>query len=496
MTDPDPLPEAGERSLARGTTNSISRLLLSGSAWSLISRFGQTFVMLAGTMVLARVLAPADFGVMAISASLCLLMLVIAEGFIDFPLLRKDDLTENRLQSLLWTGLGLMAVMALVAALVAPLLEKAFGFEGLAGVVQASGVMFLTQAVMVAGRALLRRQHRFRDTGALVVVSALVYVSTAITLALTGWGVWSLALGQIASSAALALMFARAAGLSLRWPERFDLRGVLRTGGLGLLARLLAWVWAAIDTIAVGLASSASATGFYSRAYNLSTQVKEPFASLDHPVRQALSASRSSGIGYEPVFRESSRVILTMATQAAVAAAVMSHVIVAIILGPQWADAAPVFAVLALGIPARIANNLLDGDAVVDGDMSRMVTRHFLLAVAIGISAFLSAPAGIEAVALAVVVALYVPVFVQVSPGSGLKGTWRATHMVAPAFASGLATYALFAFAKPLAKGHMFGEGAILIGVVMSVTIIFISASCPVFVNLALRATGLRRRGT
>lgn len=490
------MPESGERSLSRGTTNSISRLLLNGSAWSLVSRFGQTFVMLAGTMVLARVLAPADFGLIAISASLCLLMLVIAEGLIDFPLLRADDLTENRLQSLLWTGLGLMAVLAMVAALAAPLLERAFAFDGLTGVVRASGVIFLTQAIMVAARAMLRREHRFRDTGILVVLSALVYVSTAIALALAGWGVWSLVLGQIASSAALALMLARAAGLSLRWPQRFDLHGVLRTGGLGLVARLLAWVWASVDTVAVGLASSASATGLYSRAYNLSTQVKEPFASLDHPVRQALSVSRSSEIGYETVFRESSRVILTLATQAAVAAAAMSHVIVSILLGAQWAEAAPVFALLALGIPARIANNLLDGDAVVDGDMSRMVTRHFLLAMGIGSAAFLSAPHGIGVVALAVVAALYAPVFIQLSPRTGLKGTLRATQLVLPPFASGLATSALFAIAKPLANGHLFGEGAILIAITIGVTAATLYASCPVFVRMGLQAAGLRSNDT
>lgn len=494
MPDPEPVTDAGNSGVARGAGTSLSRLLVGGSAWSLASRFGQSFIMLAGTMVLARLLAPADFGVMAISTSLCLLMLVIAEGFIDFPLLRSDNLTENRLQSLLWAGLGMMVVLALISALLAPLVEQAFGFAGLAGVIRASGIIFLTQAVMVAGRALLRRQHRFRETGLLVVASALVYVATAAALALADWGVWSLVIGQIASSAALALLLARAAGLSLRWPHRFDLSGVLRTGGLGLMARVLAWVWASLDTIAVGLAASASATGFYSRAYNLSTQVKEPFAALDHPVRQALSASRSRAIGYETVFRESSRVILVLATQASVAVAVMSGFIVSIILGPQWTAAAPVLAILALGIPARIANNLLDGDAVVDGDMSRMVTRHLLLAVAIGVSAVLTAPLGIEAVATAVVASLYLPVLVQVSPRSGLKGTWRAITLIMPALASGAVTYAVFTVMKPVAKANLFGEGAILIGAALGVTIITISATCPVFVRSALQAAGLRRR--
>lgn len=479
----------------RGASTSVSRLLLSGGAWSLASRFGQSFVMLGGTMVLARLLAPSDFGVVAISTSLCVLMLVVAEGFIDYPVLRKTDLSDGQLRSLVWAGLGLMAALALVFGLVAPLIEQAFAFPGLAGAIRLSGVIFLTQTVMVAGRAVLRRQHRFRETGLLVVVSALVYVTTAIALALAQWGVWSLVVGQIASSAMLALLLARAAGLSLRWPERFELDDVLHMGGMGLTSRVLAWFWSAIDTIAVGLASSATATGLYSRAYNLSTQVKEPFASLDHPVRQALSVSRTDEAGYQAVFRETTRLILILTTQTSVCVAVMSGPIVALLLGAQWAAATPVFAILALGIPARVANNLLDGDAVVDGDMARMVGRHVLLAVLIGAGSIVAAPYGIKYVAAVVVCSLYLPVFVYVSLRNGVGASWRNAVTVLPALASGSATYGIFAVLQPLLNGAVLVEGAVLALVAGSMTTVFVALICPVFTKLARGRIAAQMKG-
>ena len=479
----------------RGASTSVSRLLLSGGAWSLASRFGQSFVMLGGTVILARLLAPSDFGVVAISTSLCVLMLVVAEGFIDFPMLRKRDMSDGQLRSLVWAGLGLMTLMALLFALAAPLIERLFAFPGLADAIRLSGAVFVTQAVMVAGRAMLRRQHRFRETGMLVVVSALVYVGTAIGLALTGWAALSLVIGQIASSAVLALLLARAAGLSLRWPERFDLSDLLHMGGMGLASRGLAWFWSAIDTIAVGLATSATATGLYSRAYNLSTQVKEPFAALDHPVRQALSVSRRSEAGYQAVFRETTRLILTLTAQASVCVALMSGPIVALLLGTQWAQAAPVLAILALGIPARVANNLFDGDAVVDGDMGRMAARHLLLAVLIGIGSVLAAPHGIKYVAAVVVCSLYLPVCVDGSFRKGIGAGWRNATIVLPALLSGLATYGIFAVVQPLLSENVLIQGAVLTLAAVCVTIAFISVICPIFSGMARDVAVARIKG-
>ncbi len=480
----------GEETVVRGAATSVSRLLLSGGAWSLLSRFGQSFVMLSGTIVLARVLTPADFGTVALSTSLCVLMLVIAEGFIDYPLLRSDNLTGNRLQSLLWAGLALMGVLGVISALVAPLVEEAFDFVGLANVIRFSSLIFLSQTVMVTARSLLRRQHRFRDAGMLVIASAIVYVGTAVTLALTGWGVWSLVIGQAVSSITLAALLARTAGLSLRFPQTFDLKGVLRTGGMGLTARVLSWFWSSIDTIVVGLATSAAATGMYSRAYNLTVQLKEPFAALDHPVRQALTVSKSTTLGYETVFRETSRLILTLAVQAAVAVSLMSAAIVALILGPQWSQAAPIFALLVLGVPARIANNLLDGDAVVAGDMGRMVVRHILLALAIGSGTILLASQGIMAVATVVIASLYIPVFIQFSVKTGFAGTWRTIAIVLPPLASGAATYGIYTILEPLFDGNLLIQIASLTLIVLCVMCLVVWAICPSFRRAALAKVG------
>ena len=435
MTAADP--SGGDPRSGRGSSASLSRLLIGGGLWSLLGRFGQSFVMLGGTVVLARVLTPGDFGVIAISTSLTVLMLVIAEGFIDFPILRSNALDENRLRSLLWSCFAIMAAISAAVMVAAPAVEALFGFAGLGAVLRVSCVIFFCQAVMVTGRAVLRRQHRFRDAGMFVIAGATIYVAVAIALAFAGWGYWSLVAGQIALHFTMAVQFAVAARLSLRWPRRFDLTGLAATGGYGLASRVFAWFWSAIDTIAVGLATSAAATGLYSRAYNLSTQAKEPFAALDHPIRQALVAKRERDGSIAAAACGILRLVTIGTGLVAAFVIVFRDLIVAVLLGQQWAGAAVPLAILVAGLPARIALNFLDSTFIVAGAMGHMVRRHALMSAVIGVGVFWAAPRGIETVALVVCVALYIAVLVPVARegGGGAPSRWRIVAAMLPGLA-------------------------------------------------------------
>ncbi|WP_374407123.1 oligosaccharide flippase family protein [Pelagerythrobacter sp.] len=431
-------PEHDSRA-GRGSSASLSRLLIGGGFWSLLGRFGQSFVMLAGTVVLARLLTPGDFGVIAISTSLTVLMLVIADGFIDFPILRSNDLDEDRLRSLLWACFAIMTASSAVVIVAAPTLEALFGFAGLAGVLRATCPIFFFQAVMVTGRAIMRRQHRFRDAGLFLVVSAAIYVVVAIAGAVAGWGYWSLVAGQIALHFAMAVQFAFAARLSLRWPRRFDLSGLAATGSYGLASRVFAWFWSAVDTIAVGLSTSAAATGLYSRAYNLSTQAKEPFVALDHPIRQALIAKRERDGSIATLAPKILRLVTIGTSLVAASLVLFRELVVEILLGPQWGGVVVPLAILVAGLPARIALNFIDSAILVSGRMAHMLRRHIFMCVLVGGGVAAAASWGIVAVACVVTAALYIalPVAVDTTGESPPLSRRAVLLAIAPGMAIG-----------------------------------------------------------
>jgi PST family polysaccharide transporter len=430
--DPPQPPEHG-----RG--QSLHRMMTGGTLWSLAARFGHSGVMVLGTVFLARMLTPADFGLVAIVMTSAILMLVISEGLVDFPLARAQRADVDIVTGLFAANLALVAVAAAGVVFAAPWIEARFGMAGLAPALLLVTSIFVLQVVLVTGRALMRQRHEFGRIASITFMSSIIYVGSAVAMALAGAGFWSLLGGQVASNLFMAAAFARAGKLRLGWFRRgIGLRAHLRIGASGMASRLFAWFWTSIDTIAAGLTLSATATGLYSRAYNLGVQVKEPFATIDHPMRQALAAIRDSG---GDVRNAAKRMLMLIALATSITAAgvvALRYEIVWLLLGPQWQAAAAPFAILVAALPARIALNFIDNTVIVAGRMGTMVGRHALLALVIGTLVWVAAPNGIIWIAALVAGSLYLSLLIpRGRTDASIPGAWDVVRMLAPGIATG-----------------------------------------------------------
>jgi|GEM_PF-7134816 len=364
--------------------------------------------MVLGTTILARLLTPADFGILATTSTILLLSLYALEGLVEYPLLREGELDEDTVSSLLWLSIIVSSAAGTLLYLIAPALERFFEFKGTAAVYRFIAPCVVVQAIAVAGRGLMRRQHRFRDVSGVFVASSIVYLVVAVVLAAAGYSYWSLVGAQVASFSAMAILFAKNAELSLAFPNRFVIKGVVSTASYGSLSRVLAWLWTQIDTIAVSVTSSAMVTGLYSRSYNLSTQAKEPLAAIDHPIRQALIAHRERGGAIEDIAIMLLRLQVLISGIFAAFLVIFREPIIYVFLGDQWRDAAIPFAILVAGLPARVARLFMDSVALAGGQMKHMVIRHATLCLVVGSVLAVVAQKGFLAVAVAVTVSMYV----------------------------------------------------------------------------------------
>ena len=182
----------------------------------------------------------------------------------------------------------------------------------------------------------------------------------------------------------------------------------------------------------------------YSRAYNLSVQVKEPFAAIDHPMRQALASIRDSG-GDVRTSAKRMLMLITLATSLTAAGVVaLRDEIVLLLLGQQWREAAVPFAILAAALPARISLNFIDNTVIVAGRMGSMVRRHALLSLVIGALVWFAAPLGIAWIAALVAGSLYLALLVPVGQAEpAVPGGWDIVRMLAPGLATGAGVVAI-----------------------------------------------------
>jgi PST family polysaccharide transporter len=278
--------------LSRGSDKHVGAMVLRGTAWLLGGRFARMAVGLVSVAILARLLTPDDFGAFTVAFMVLPLAIALLGGLIDVPVIREDSLSRDDLANLIWASVGLMAALAGGLWLAAPWLAAAMHAPQIEPVLRVSCFTILLQPFISASQAVLRRQHRYAEVGGYFLLSGVVHAGVAIALALLGCGIWSLVGGQLASLGTTTAAGCISARIPILPPRRLRMLGAWRLGGLGFSSRLLDWLTANIDTLFAVSALGVADAGIYSRAYNITTQLKEPFAAIDLVVRQAFVARR------------------------------------------------------------------------------------------------------------------------------------------------------------------------------------------------------------
>jgi O-antigen/teichoic acid export membrane protein len=390
-------------------------MVAAGSSWLVAGRLSQSLIAVLGMAVLARLLSPQDFGVLALSNAPILLLSAITVGFIDFPAVRDNDLSDTNLRSLIWTCFALISVFAVAIWFGSPYAERALGFPRLAEVMRGRIPFTFVYVIVTACMAVLRRAHRFRAISALSILNIAVYVVLTISMALSGFGMWSLVLGHLASISVVAIVAVALTRIPLAPPRRIKLFGVGSPAVMGAFSRAVVWSWSNIDTIAVGAVAGPAVTGLYNRAYNINHHLKEPFAAMDATLRQALAVLNARGGDYADQVDQALRLVTIGA--ALVAAAVISArtELVLLLLGDNWRPAAPILAMLIVGLPARAVLIFLDGLSASVASLSSTVVRNLVLLALVVVGVLLAGPYGAEAVAASVSACLYMAIFLPLS---------------------------------------------------------------------------------
>ncbi|WP_297083036.1 lipopolysaccharide biosynthesis protein [uncultured Demequina sp.] len=342
MTGADSISPARHENLAQRASRGV--VMTMGGLW------GRAALQMVSTMVLARLLTPADFGLIAMVAA----VMGIAELVRDFgmtgAIIQAQHLSESVWRSLLWLSLFIGAGLSLIVALCAPLIAALYGEPQLVAI-----TLFMAPGVFMSGlamplQALAAKQLKFGTLAVLDVSSMAAGVVAGISGALLGWGVWSLvamAAGQVIVRLVVLWwvvrpVFGRPRVDKEAWP-------LVGQGASIFGAELLGYAEKNLDNVIIGATMGPAALGQYSRAYALFLlplqQMNGPLGRVALPV---LSTLRDDGERYRRYVRSAGLAIgyLTLPTYAV--AAGVAQPLVGVLLGPGWETAATLFALLAV----------------------------------------------------------------------------------------------------------------------------------------------------
>jgi O-antigen/teichoic acid export membrane protein len=332
------------------TRGGVSRAALRGAAWMGLASWTNQAVALATFVVLGRLLAPDDFGlVAAASVVLWLLRVLVDQGFSQV-LVQRQDLTELHVDTAFWTALGTGAGLALLTAATAPLVADLYSLPELTGVLRALSVVFVFAALDSTQSALLSRRMSFRTQAVRRLGASLASGAVAISLAFSGAGVWALVAQTLVYEGLIAALLWSLVSWRPRW--RFSVPCFKQLFGFGFrltLVRVLTNVGAYGDNLLIGVFVGALALGYYVVGFRVVVVINALISlALMQVVLSAFSRLQHDRGLLNAAFYRSTRLAAGISLPVYVGLAVVAHPLTVLVFGEKWAPSAPVMQALTL----------------------------------------------------------------------------------------------------------------------------------------------------
>lgn len=404
------------------------------------------FVQIGSTILLARLLSPQDYGLVAMVFALVgFAPMLIDLGTTDATVQRKS-ITHFDVSALFWLKVAIAGTLTLLLAGGSGFIASFYDEPELTGIALASCLTFIMSALSAQHFALMRRAMQFRRMAAIEILSNVISSVIAIAMALTGWGYWALVAKPILTTSVSAV----GAWVSCPWlPGRPQITRpaveMLRFG-MGVTGFTMTdYLARSTDRIALGYFYGAGPLGYYQNAFllyenllNLCTQVHDVAVSGLSKLRDNVDQLKRSWA--------TALSLLSFFSMAAFAVlAVTGQDFVVLLLGQKWGPAGPLLCIFAVKGIANVVERTLGWLHVAAGRSDRWM-RWGLFSAVFQLAALLAGvPFGLAGVATAHAIAtfcLFVPALVYAGQPFGI-GARDVLRAVGPQMVAALGTVAI-----------------------------------------------------
>ena len=299
--------------------------------------------------ILARILTPEEFGLIAMAMTLVAFLTMFNDLGISAALVRAETASSAFWSSAFWLNLGFGAAMAITSYLSAPLVAALFGEPQVIVLIEVMSCMLLLHCSFLVPMAWLQRNYKFRTIAVIDLVAILSSSAVAIYMAVAGYGVWALAWQQIVLYAVKAVMGLLAhkapIRLTFEWaPIKAVLPFSLSLTGTGFVSFLNR----NIDNVLIGRYLGADALGYYSRAYQLMMMpVSTLSGGLSFAMYPAMAEVQSDTSQLRAAYLKAVSLLSAIVLPAMTGIAIVAVPFVDLLFGSQWGPVAPLLMVLA-----------------------------------------------------------------------------------------------------------------------------------------------------
>jgi len=339
--------------------NQLRRLSVKGAGASVFSSAAGLAIQIVATLWLARLLAPADFGVVTMVTTFSLLLTSFGLNGFSEAILQREEISEGLVSNLFWINLGAGLVLTLALAACGPVLAWFYKNSHVTGVAAGmSATIFLT-SLSVQHLALLKRAMRFSSLAGLDISSRAASVVVSILLGWMGWGYWALVAGAIAQPVVT--------GVGAFWlcpwmpslPRRVPGTGAMVRFALAIYGRFSVNYSARnLDNVLVGWRFDARSLGFYKKAYDLfALSASQLVAPLTVVAVAALSRLTKDAAQYRRYLLRALAMMAFLGMGMGADLTLVGQDMIRVLLGPGWEQAGRIFMFFGPGIGIMLIYN-------------------------------------------------------------------------------------------------------------------------------------------
>jgi PST family polysaccharide transporter len=335
---------------SRGTDASLGSRAARGAAVTLAGQAGRVTVQFLGIVLLARLLRPDDFGILAMVTAIVGIGEVVRDFGLSSAMIQAREVSKAQRDNLFWINSAIGAALGVVVCLVAQTIAQIYGRPELEVVAQALSLTFLFNGLSTQFRAGLNRAMKFGKLASIEIGGQAVGVLAGVATALAGGSYWALVVQQVGQAAAIFLLLIATSGWFPRLPRRAASMGqFFGYGGPLMGTQLVGYVSQNVDSVIIGTQFGATALGLYNRAFQLLMmpllQINAPSTRVALPV---LSRLKDDPIRFSAYLLRGQTVLLHIVVAIFAIGCAQAGPLIVVLLGDQWLDAAPIFQILAV----------------------------------------------------------------------------------------------------------------------------------------------------
>jgi PST family polysaccharide transporter len=335
---------------------SLKKEMIHGVFWTAVQRYSGYIVQLIVTMILARLLVPEDFGIIAIAIVLIQFLNIFTSMGIGSAIIQSRDLSERDLNMLFSFTVYVGSLLFVLFFFASYWISSFYGKYILVLICQILSVNLFFIALNVVPNALITKNKRFKfitkRTLSLQIISGILSIAAACM----GMGIHSLLIAPVFTSIGVFVINFR------QYPQKFyakvdltALKKIFSFSAYQFLFSLINYFSRNLDKLIIGKYLSLFDLGFYEKSYRLMLLPLDSITSVItfviHPILSALQNEKEKLANH---YNKIIKLLATISFPLGILLYFSAAEIIRIVFGGQWDNAIPVFRILALSLPFQM----------------------------------------------------------------------------------------------------------------------------------------------